>query len=124
LGVVGLLRERLDKLSSAIARRQKERERLTTAYLRSILGVDEYEDRMAGLADSLAQMKQESTSVLRDLQAMPDVQVRAEELEELIPEMLRALRSPPSPEALRELLHRTFRRVEVDAGQVVSVVVL
>ena len=47
------LEARLDTLAGAVERMTQERERLTTVYLRGILGVDEYEKRMAGLAEGL-----------------------------------------------------------------------
>ena len=118
------MEQRLEELAEGIARVEAERERLTTAYLRAILRIDEYEERMAELAASLLAQEQERAALARRVASLPDMALRKEELRALIPQALKALVEGADPEASRRILHQTFRGIYCEDGDVVRVELL
>ena len=116
--------QRLEELAEGIARAEAERDRLTTAYLRAILRIDEYEERMADLASGLLAQEQERAALARRVSSLPDVGMRKEELRALIPQALKALVEGADPETSRRILHETFRGIYCEDGDVVRVALL
>jgi len=116
------LRRQLEEIAAAIGRIEGERERLTTAYLRSILEIDEFERRMEILAADLERQRRQATEWRRQLRRTPDPTLRREDLRAIIPEALRILNESAEPEEARRILRIAFRAIYCENGDVTRIV--
>jgi hypothetical protein len=112
------LEQRIADANAGVARVDQERERLTTAYLRGILPIDEFEVRMGSLTAELETLRSEGEALKRQLAVTPAAVMRLEELVAMAPKALYAMIYELND---RKLLHDTFREIRCENGRVVSV---
>ena len=111
----------LAELEAAAERIGQERERLTTAYLRSILHIEEYEKQMETLATDLETTRQGARTARRILQQIPDSVARREELQALIPDALHILTQHDISDEARRVIQATFKSIRCEGCEVIAV---
>jgi len=116
----------LEEVMAAGERVRAEQERLTTAYLRAILSIDVFEERMLGLAEVLDEHRQAEAELRQNLETSPDPVLRREELAVILPQAIELLTDTSliEPAEAQKVLRLVFRAIYCEAGEVVRVVFL
>ena len=116
----------LEEATAAAERVRAEQERLTTAYLRAVISIDVFEERMTGLTKALSEHRQVEAEARQGLETSPDPTLRREELKALLPQVIALLADTATiePAEAQQMLRSVFRVIYCEAGEVVQVVFL
>ena len=116
----------LEEAIAAAERVRAEQERLTTAYLKAIIGIDVFEERMTGLTMALDEHRQAEAELRQKLERSPDPTLRREELAVILPQAIALFTDASSvePAEAQKMIHTVFREIYCEAGEVVRVMFL